>query len=127
MYTGSFAVFFASPENAQSCSFSLPRIKKNPHFSCIATDNTLHWTVSLEYRKFLLDLDVYSETNGMFVKTYTSPVNSGEQFEILCGAAGTGELRLYKRQGKNLELLEHAALEDVCCEYGAVSTTDSTG
>lgn len=125
MYTGSFAVFFTSPGNTQPCNFSLPRIKKNPHFSCIATDNILHWAVSFEYHKFLLDLDVYSETNGMFVKTYNSLSNPDEQFEILCGAGGTGELRLYKRKGKNIELLEHASLEDVCCEYGGVSPSDN--
>ena len=39
--------------------------------------------------------------------------------KILGGGTGFGEVRIYKKVKKNLELIDHINTLDVLCEYGS--------
>ncbi|MBO5137135.1 MAG: hypothetical protein J6B81_01365 [Spirochaetaceae bacterium] len=118
MFDESFAVFADIQEGNQQVKINCSKTNAKSRFTCTAVEDSLHWTVSVLYRNYLLDLDVFCKTKGMAIHSYSYPANPQEELQVLGGANGTGELKLYKRAGKVLELIEQAAMEDVFCEYG---------
>ncbi|MCH5291285.1 MAG: hypothetical protein J1D88_05945 [Treponema sp.] len=80
----------------------------------------LHWTVSVHNRKTVVDIDVFCPTNAMFIRDYESPEGGRKVLKVLGGGTGTGEIRIYHKIKKNLELLEHARVSNVVCEYGNI-------
>ena len=78
----------------------------------------VHWTVSIHKGKFVIDIDVYCPGNELFVRDYEMPHGERCLLKILAGGTGSGEIRFYKKIGKNLELLEHANIFDAICEFG---------
>lgn len=77
----------------------------------------VHWTVSIHKGKFVIDVDIFCKGKDMFVRDYEMPQGKRCLLKILSGS-GTGEIRIYKKVGKNLELLEHANIYDAICEFG---------
>lgn len=78
----------------------------------------LHWTVSVHDHNTVMDIDIFCNTDEMFVRDYESPVGGRKVLKVLGGGTGTGEIRLYRRIKKNLELIEHCAVSKAICEYG---------
>ena len=56
----------------------------------------------------------------MLVRDYELPYGNHKVQKILSGSEGNGELRIYKKIKKNLELIHHAKIENCVCEYGNV-------
>lgn len=77
----------------------------------------VHWTVSIHKGKFVIDIDLYCKGNQMFVRDYEMPQGKRTLLKVL-GGCGSGEIRVYKKIKKNLELLEHASVRDAICEFG---------
>ncbi len=77
----------------------------------------LHWSVSANDRHSVVDIDVFCLTQNMFVRSVELPEGGRKTLKILCGT-GTGELRLYRRVRKNLELIEHTHIAGALCEFG---------
>lgn len=121
IYNNSFALYAEIDE----IKLARQRVKNNPNFGCVVVDNKLHWTVSVPFRHYLIDIDVFCPTKEMSIRSYTCPTNPLEELQVLGGATGTGELKLYRRiKKKNLELMESVALHDVRCEYGGREQPD---
>ena len=76
----------------------------------------LHWSASVNCKKYILDVDVFCPAAEMLVKDYWLP--DGTLLKVLCGGSGTGEIRLYKQIKKSLELIQHAKILGASCEYG---------
>jgi len=77
----------------------------------------VHWSVSIHKGKMVIDIDLYCNDKEMFVRDYEMPQGKRCLLKIL-GGNGTGEIRIYKKIGKNLELLEHANIYEAICEFG---------
>ena len=77
----------------------------------------VHWAVSIHQGKFVIDIDLFCKSKEMFVRDYEMPHGKRCLLKIL-GGCGTGEIRIYKKNKKNLELLEHANVYDAICEFG---------
>ena len=78
----------------------------------------LHWSVSLNNKSYVVDIDIFCPASQMYVKSVELPEGNRNVLKMLCGGTGTGEIRLYNRFGKNLELIEHAKIASALCEYG---------
>ena len=78
----------------------------------------LHWSVSISDKSHVLDVDVFCLAKLMYVRTWELPEGERKQIKILTGGNGTGEIRLYKRHGKSLELIENCRISGVLCEFG---------
>lgn len=78
----------------------------------------LHWSVSLNCKKYILDVDVFCPVSEMLVKDYELPAAGAGIVKVLCGGSGTGEIRLYRQIKKSLELIQHAKILEACCEFG---------
>ena len=77
----------------------------------------VHWAVSIHKGKFVIDIDLYCKGGEMFVRDYEMPQGKRCLLKVLAGT-GNGEIRVYKKVRKNLELLEHANVSDAICEFG---------
>ena len=86
-----------------------------------ADGEKLHWTVSIHKGKIVADIDIYCKTAEMFVRDYEFPSGGNLFLKVLGGGTGFGEIRIYKRAKKDLELLEHAEIKNAVCEYGEVN------
>lgn len=81
-------------------------------------DEKVHWTVSVKKGKFVVDIDVFCKGSELSVRDYEIPQGERTLLKILGSGSGKGEIRIYKKNGKNLELLEHADIYDAVCEFG---------
>ncbi len=78
----------------------------------------LHWSVSISDRSHVLDVDVFCLAKLLYVRSWELPEGGRKQLKILTGGNGTGEIRLYKKHGKGLELIENCRISGVLCEFG---------
>lgn len=85
-----------------------------------ADGEKLHWTVSVHRKRLVIDVDIFCKTAEMFVRDYEAPEGERKLLKVLGGGTGFGEIRIYKKMGKDLELLEHAHVADALCEYGTI-------
>ncbi|MBR4005326.1 MAG: hypothetical protein IKI90_05705 [Treponema sp.] len=79
-----------------------------------------HWTVSVSNRSYVVDIDAYCDTKAMFLRDYECPEGNRKVLRLAGGGTGSGELRLYKKIKKNLELIEHVHVANIVCEYGNI-------
>ncbi len=80
----------------------------------------LHWSISVNNKRYVVDIDVFCHTTSMFLRDYELPFGNRKVMRILGGGTGEGELRIYKQIHKNLELIEHVRMANVICEYGNI-------
>ena len=111
-------VFFTHQN--ETYSFSPSGFFKNDkiNFNFNQNGGVGHWTVSAENTKYLLDIDVFCKKSDMIFMNYLNPDGSMPHKTLWSGGSGSGEIRLYKKVNKSLELFEHARVENCGCEYG---------
>ncbi|MGP1602977.1 MAG: hypothetical protein ACTTGZ_00930 [Treponema sp.] len=83
-----------------------------------ADGEKLHWSVSFTNKKYVIDIDVYCSLSLLFLRSLELPEGERKVLKLLCGGNGTGEIRLYKKIKKNIELIEHAHIANALCEFG---------
>ena len=81
-------------------------------------ENTLHWSVSLNNKNWVIDIDVYCRIKDLYNRKLELPEGSRKVLNLLEGGTGIGEIKLYKHIGNTLEQIEHAKLTKVICEFG---------
>jgi len=89
-----------------------------------ADGEKLHWTVSIHKKRLVIDLDIFCKTSEMFVRDYEVPQGDRKLLKVLGGGTGFGEIKVFKKVGKNLEMLEHANVLDAVCEYGTIDKSE---
>lgn len=100
------------------------KIKKfSSLWSCVRTPSgsgseELHWSVSFNSKKYILDVDVFCNATEMIVKDYDMPQGEGTILRVLGSASANGEIRLYRQVGKSLEPIQHAKIMNAVAEYG---------
>lgn len=80
--------------------------------------NMLHWTASFDTKNWIIDFDIFCKITELYHRTFELPLGSRKVLNLLEGATGYGEIKLYKRNGASLEQIEHATLSKVICEFG---------
>lgn len=78
----------------------------------------LHWSVSAHNKKYVMDVDVFAVAKDLFVRTIELPEGMRKTLQLVTGCSVSGEIRLYKKIKKNLELIEHAHIANALCEFG---------
>lgn len=84
----------------------------------------IHWSVSSNNKLYVIDIDLFCPSKQLFVRSWEKPEGKRKILRILSGATGIGEIRLYKRIHKNLELIEHAHIASAFCEFGQPEIQD---
>ncbi|MBP5520773.1 MAG: hypothetical protein J6X84_09400 [Treponema sp.] len=83
-------------------------------------ENLLHWSVSINSKLWVIDVDVFCKIKELNNRTLELPEGNRKILSLLEGGTGTGEIKLYKRNGNTLEQIEHATLAKVLCEFGHI-------
>ena len=83
-------------------------------------ENLLHWSVSLNSKLWVIDIDIFCNTSEMFLRDYESPEGERKVMRVLGGSTGYGKICIYKKQKKALELIEQAEIKKCLCEYGNI-------
>ena len=96
-------------------------------WSCIQTpenddenENKLHWSVSVNSKQWVIDIDLYCRINELNNRLLEMPEGDRKVLNVLYGGTGTGEIKLFKRDRKNLEQIEYAKITKTVCEFGHV-------
>lgn len=84
----------------------------------------LHWSVSATNKSVVVDVDVFCPTNQLYVRSWELPEGGRRILKILCGGGGSGEIRIYRRIKRQLELLEHAHIANALCEFGQIEVPE---
>lgn len=81
-------------------------------------EDCFKWSLSVENNRFLIDIDVYANYSDLSTLGYSfqSPQRFHEYNQFFVGTKGYGEFRIYKKNNKRLEIIEHARIEDCLCE-----------
>ena len=87
-------------------------------------EENLHWLVSAETKKYLFDIDVFCPQNETLFINYEAPSGNKYHNRLWSCGNGSGEIKLFHKGGKKLELIEHARLENSFCEYGEYDMLD---
>lgn len=83
-------------------------------------DPVLHWSVSINSKVWIIDIDVFCKIKELANKKLEMPEGRRKLLSIVQGGTGTGEIKLYKRIKHTLEQIEHAKLSNVVCEFGQI-------
>ncbi|MCR5725396.1 MAG: hypothetical protein K6G80_09960 [Treponema sp.] len=86
-----------------------------------ADGEKLHWTVSIHKKNIVVDIDVFCPTSEMIFQGNDLFQRGRQEMHTASGGSGFGEIRIYKKVRKSLELLEDARIESALCEYGIQS------
>ncbi len=81
-------------------------------------DNKLHWSVSINNKLWVLDIDLYCKVNELSNRVLELPEGNRKVLSILQGATGTGEIKLFKKIRNTLEQIEYAEITKAVCEFG---------
>lgn len=81
-------------------------------------ENQLHWSVSLNSKLWIVDIDIYCKIKDLYNRFLELPEGKRKVLNLLEGATGNGEIKIYKHIGNTLEQIEHVKLVKTICEFG---------
>lgn len=100
-------------------NFSKFWVKSSVTFNFVEGEELLHWSVSAQNKKYLLDIDGYCKTDETLFVNYEAPSGAKNFDRLWNGGTAFGEVKLFqKTKGNTLEIVEHAKFANAGCEYG---------
>lgn len=93
-------------------------LKNKVSFDYYEAGNLCHWNVTAQNRKILIDIDITCNKDNMILLNHESPIKVPKLNRFLSGGNASGEIRLYKKVQKSLEIIEQARIENCNCLYG---------
>ena len=81
-------------------------------------DNKLHWSVSINSKLWVIDIDLYCRVKELYNKKLELPEGNRKILSMVQGATGTGEIKLFKKIRNTLEQIEYAEITKAVCEFG---------
>lgn len=123
LYEERLALYVVLEDNSVLIKAKNDRHSINPVWECTRMPmdeegERLHWSVSVDTKKWVVDIDIMCLVKELFVRNIELPEGRRKVMKQLAGGTGTGEIRLYRHVGKNLELIEDAHVANALCEYG---------
>lgn len=123
LWGGSCALALKLEESALAVEAKDGRRKTNSICGCDRSpsngdDEILRWSASVDTKKYVVDVDVFCASKLLFVRDIELPEGSRKVMKLLAGADGAGEIKLFRRVKKNLELVEDARIARALCEFG---------
>lgn len=80
--------------------------------------NLLHWSCSFSSKEWIVDVDVYCKLKNLYNREIEMPDGARKTLNMIDGISESGEIKLYKQKGPNIEQIEHAKIDKVICEFG---------
>ena len=111
-------VFLKTEDNVYEFNFSKFWKPSKVKFDFTETEDSLHWFVSAENKKYLLDVDVYCPKSETLFMNYESPLGRKDFEKLWNGGTGYGSLKLFRKRRGTLEIVEDIVANNCGCEYG---------
>jgi len=90
-------------------------------FDCYESEDKIVWHVKQQTRKALLDTQIECPKSEMLLINYEAPDGSKKHNRLWNGGNGSGILKLYRKSGKKLLLIDEVKACHTGCEYGEYS------
>ncbi len=81
-------------------------------------EDKLHWSVSINSKLWVIDIDLYCRIRELANRTLELPEGTRKILNVVQGATGTGEIKLFKKNKNTLEQIEYANITNAVCEFG---------
>ena len=81
-------------------------------------EDKLHWSVSINSKRWVIDIDLYCRIRELANRTLELPEGTRKILNVVQGATGTGEIKLFKKNRNTLEQIEYANITNAVCEFG---------
>ena len=81
-------------------------------------ENKLHWSVSINSKLWVIDVDIYCRIKDLSNRNLELPEGNRKILNVVQGATGTGEIKLFKKNRNTLEQIEYANITKAVCEFG---------
>lgn len=88
-------------------------------WSTKATNKRRIWHIKASNRNAVIKISVTCTKKDLLDLLHDDPCGRSRRCQILCNANGLGTIRLYKKSGRELELIDCLKAEDVFCSYGS--------
>lgn len=107
--------FFANKSQREyNCVFNCVEVPGIENYS----ERMLHWSFSLNDKQTIVDIDIFCRLTELNNRIIEKPEGNRNIISLLEGGTGFGEIKLYKKNKKAIEQIEHAKLTKVICEFG---------
>lgn len=114
-FEGSDIIFPADMNKRQySCVWDCVQTPENEDVE----ENKLHWSVSINNKSWVIDIDLYCKIKELYNRTIELPEGQRKVLNLVQGATGTGEIKLFKKNKNTLEQIEYANITKAICEFG---------
>ena len=87
-------------------------------FNCGIEDGYMKWHIIQETKKYIMETDIKCDLKEMLLVNYEDPNGLKKHNHLYNGGTGTGRILLYKKKGKNKELIDDIKALNIGCEYG---------
>lgn len=87
-------------------------------FNVTEEETQIVWKITAKNRSSALEINTYCNKNEMLFINYEAPDGKKLHNRLWNGGTGFGELKLYKRVGKSMELIDDIEMKNIGCEYG---------
>ena len=87
-------------------------------FKCEETEDEIIWKVVQENKNSLMKTLVRCRKEDMLLINYEAPDGTWRHRRLWNGGNGTGRIKLYRRTGSGLELIDDIRAGHIGCEYG---------
>ena len=84
------------------------------------SENRLHWSVSINNKNWVIDVDLYCRIDELYDRKLELPEGERRILNVIQGGTGVGEIKLFKRVKKTLEQIEYAKITKAVCEFGHI-------
>lgn len=111
-------VFLKTEDKVYEFNFSKFWKYSKVKYNFTEVEDKLHWSVTAENRKYLLDVDIYCPKSKTLFINYESPLGIKEFNKLWNGGTGYGSLKLFRKTRGTLEIVEDYVAENCGCEYG---------
>jgi len=111
-------VFLKTEDKVYEFNFSKFWKYSKVKYNFTEVEDKLHWSVTAENRKYLLDVDIYCPKSKTLFINYESPLGIKEFNKLWNGGTGYGSLKLFRKTRGTLEIVEDFVAENCGCEYG---------
>jgi len=99
-------------------NFSKFWMKPRTVFSFVEQEDKVIWDVTQENRTSKMVTHVECLKKDMLLVNYEAPDGSKRHNRLWNGGNGTGNVKLYKKNGHQLELIDDISVKNIGCEYG---------
>ena len=107
-------------------NFSHVWLNVKTEFSFEKQEELVYWHVRQENKFAVMDTEVFCRKSDMLLVNYEAPDGSKKHNRLWNGGNGWGTVKLYDKEGKELQLVDEIEATHIGCEYGEYDDAEAS-